>query len=256
MKNLQGTTILGKIVLHYRQGDLLPAVAGNLFERSRSERKHLPDSILRSLRKLGVIGRAERWATHRNLRRNEGDQARRLEIGPGKGRLPDFETLNITGGRDVDYILDATGPLPFADDTFVEVFSSHVLEHLPWYSTERILQEWVRILKPGGRLQIWVPDALKICSTILEAEEGLIDTPPDGWRQLNPDDDPYLWAAGRLFYGANPRYPSWHRALFTPRFLQRLLRRVGLIEVRRLAAEEVRGNDHGWINLGVGGTKP
>ncbi|MBE0596945.1 MAG: methyltransferase domain-containing protein [Desulfuromonadales bacterium] len=255
-KNIPVLTILDKLAGHYRHGDLVPVVAGKIFELSMSDRKGLPDSALRCLRQTSVIGWMERWTTHRNLRRNKTNRTRRLDIGPGEGRLPGFETLNIAGGRNIDYVLDATQPLPFPDGTFVEVFSSHVLEHLPWYSTERILQEWVRILKPGGQLQIWVPDALKICSTILEAEEDLLDTPPDGWRKLNPDDDPYLWAAGRLFYGVNHHYPSWHRALFTPKFLQRLLRRVGLVDVRRLAAEEVRGADHGWINLGVGGAKP
>jgi SAM-dependent methyltransferase len=254
--NGMGITILEKIAGHYRQGDLLPVVAGKIFEVSKSARRDPPAAVLRTLRKTGVMGRLERWITRRNLRRNEDNGVRRLEIGPGDHRLPGFETLNITGGRVVDYVLDAAQPLPFPDGTFVEIHCSHVLEHLPWYRTEGILREWVRILKPGGRLHIWVPDALKICTAILQAEEGRLHASPDGWRKLNPEDDPYLWAAGRIFYGANLKYPSWHRALFTPGFLQRLFRRVGLVEVRRLAAGEVRGFDHGWINLGVGGIKP
>lgn len=248
-------TVFDKIAQHYRQGDLVPAAAGKIFELSKSDRKGLPCVALQYLRRMGIIGWGERRATHHNIRRNETTSNRRLEIGPGDRRLPGFETLNITGGRNIDYVLDATQPLPFADSTFQEIYSSHVLEHLPWYLTETILREWVRVLKPGGHLHIWVPNALKICSAIIEAEEGKIEASPDGWQKLNPDNDPYVWAAGRLFYGANDKYPSWHRALFTPKFLQRLFSRVGLVNVRLLTPEEIRGFDHGWINLGVGGTK-
>lgn len=41
------------------------------------------------------------------------------------------------------------------------LYASHVLEHIPWYKTEEVLREWVRVLKPGGVLEVWVPDRLK-----------------------------------------------------------------------------------------------
>jgi SAM-dependent methyltransferase len=249
-------TIFDKIARHYRQGTLLLTLAGKLFELSTNAEVRRLHASSHRLRQPGIIGLLERSVTRRNLRRNQAKRIRHLEIGPEEEPLRGFETLNIVGGRNVDYVLDATQPLPFADATFDEIYSSHVLEHLPWYRTEAILREWVRILKPGGRLNIWVPDALKICATILGAENGRIDRLPDGWQKHNPDNNPYLWAAGRLFYGANPKYPSWHRAFFTPRFLKDIFCRIGLTEVRKLPREEIRGFDHGWINLGVGGTKP
>jgi len=186
---------------------------------------------------------------------------RSLEIGPGWKRISGFETLDIRPGRQVDYVLDASKPLPFGDATFDLLYTSHVLEHIPWYRTEDVLREWVRILKPGGQFELWVPDGLKICQTLIEAETaGVNNTHLDGWYKFNPRRDPCIWAAGRLFtYGdgtARRGGPKWHRALFTERYLRDVLKRLWLVEIAIMGREEVRGYDHGWISLGIRGTKP
>jgi len=198
-----------------------------------------------------------RWIrTPLRLKQNASREHRFLEIGPGGRRMPGFETLDVLGGRDVDYVADASKRLPFPDSTFEIVYASHVLEHMPWYEAEAVVREWVRVTKSGGRIEIWVPNALKVCEALLQVEKGDLVHPPDDWRVLNPGDDPYVWAAGHLFYGAKPGYPSWHRALFTPRYLKLVLTRCGLSNVRELDRSEVRGYDHGWINMGMVGVKP
>jgi predicted SAM-dependent methyltransferase len=151
--------------------------------------------------------------------------------------------------------------MPFRNGTFDLVYASHVLEHIPWYHVEATLREWTRILKPGGQLELWVPDGLKICRALLDAEEhGCDPTILDGWYKFNPEKDSCVWAAGRLFaYGDGkgcPDHPNWHRAVFTPRYIKAMLEKIGLTHVRDLTHEDVRGYDHGWINLGVGGVKP
>lgn len=196
-----------------------------------------------------------------SLRKNKRKTQRYLEIGPGDERTTGFETLNVVGGLNVDYVFDAAKQLPFKDNTFDLIYASHILEHIPWYKTEDVLKEWVRILKPGGQLEVWVPDGLKICETLLKAElksVNLIDK--DGWYKFNPRKDPCLWAAGRIFtYGdgtGNPNHPNWHRAIFTPRYLKKLFEYSGFVNIKEMDRSEVRGYDHGWINLGVKGTKP
>lgn len=180
---------------------------------------------------------------------------RRLEIGSGPNRIEGFETLNIVPGPNVDYIGDASKRLTFEDKTFDMVYTSHILEHIPWYQTIETLIEWVRVIRPGGSLEVWVPDGLKICKVLIDADENLKSEIPDEWCVKNPDKDPYVWAAGRIFWGANPNYPSWHQALFTPRYLSQIMEKAGLQNIQVLGPEEVRGYDHGWINLGMRGTK-
>jgi SAM-dependent methyltransferase len=196
-----------------------------------------------------------------NKKINSVKNCRYLEIGCGGNRIPGFETLDVRGGKNVDYILDTAKPLPFENNTFNLIYASHVLEHIPWYRTEEVLREWVRILKHGGQLEIWVPDGLKVCETLLKAEsENPNIIGKDGWYKLNPRKDPCLWAAGRIFtYGdgmGTINSHNWHRAIFTPRYLKELFERAGLSDIRPLDRSEVRGHDHGWINLGFKGRKP
>lgn len=186
---------------------------------------------------------------------------RHLEIGSGPKRLDGFETLDIVGGPNVDYIYDASQPLPFDDGTFDLIYASHILEHIPWYKTEDTLREWARILKAGGALEVWVPDGFKIWQTFMDAMLNNRDRiAEDGFYRFNPDKDPHLWLNGRIFtYGDGTgqlNHPNWHRALFTPGSLTQLFESAGLTAVREMDRSEVRGYDHGFINLGVRGVKP
>lgn len=200
--------------------------------------------------------------TRANLCANRTKPHRMLEIGPGPERIPGFETLDIVKGRHVDYVYDAAAKrLPFEENTFDLIYASHVLEHIPWFQTIDVLAEWVRILKPGGHLEVWVPDGLKICKALVDYElhgNNYIDQ--DGWYRFNEEKDPYKWAAGRIYtYGdgtANPYSPNWHRAIFTPRYLRLVLEKLGLCHIEQMDRSQVRGYDHGWINLGMRGIKP
>jgi len=183
-----------------------------------------------------------------------------LEIGPGDERIPGFETMDIKASHWIDYFWDATRRMPFPDGTFDCIYASHVIEHIPWYKTKDILVEWVRILKAGGSLDIWVPDGLKICKAFLDAEAaGNNYIYRDGWYRFNEERDPCKWFAGRTFsYGdgtGRRRDPNWHLAVFSQRYLQDLLKGIGLRDVSMLESRDVRGYDHGWINMGVRGVK-
>jgi ubiquinone/menaquinone biosynthesis C-methylase UbiE len=45
--------------------------------------------------------------------------------------------------------------LPFPDDSFDRLIATHVLEHVPF--PHLAIQEWVRVLKPGGILSLILP---------------------------------------------------------------------------------------------------
>ena len=232
--------------------------------------KNLPESVQRFLEKNGKIVKGvyltiftilgKTILNFINRSKNRSKKERYLEIGPGAKRIKGFETLNVIGGFNVDYVYDASKPLPFEDNVFDLIYASHILEHIPWYKTEQVLKEWVRTLKPGGSLEIWVPDGYKICKGIVRAEEKNINISyKDGWYKFNSDKDPYVWGNGRIFtYGdgnGKINHPNWHRALFTPKYLKKLMEKSGLINVRTMSSREVRGYNHGWINLGIRGTK-
>ena len=186
---------------------------------------------------------------------------RMLEIGPGSQRIPGFETLNAVQTPATDHVGLAEEP-PFKDETFDLVYSSHCIEHIEWYLVEDAFRHWVRILKPGGKLEVWTLDAYKCMRALVTLEEtGEWEGPKIGpWQKDKVKYDPYKWAVGRIMC-----YPKGtgkgaevhkHRAIFTPNYLKKLFVDAGLEGVRFMDNSEVRGKDHKWVNLGVCGTKP
>lgn len=55
-----------------------------------------------------------------------------------------------------DYVIAEATTLPFRDGSFDSVFASEILEHLP--NSGDALNEWSRVLKPGGHLIIFTPN--------------------------------------------------------------------------------------------------
>lgn len=219
------------------------------------------DAILKRMHLKRIIKIKNSIKTAKNVKKNSLNIYRCLEIGPGNERIEKFETLNIIDGKMVDYIIDISkGITPFKESSFDIIYCSHILEHIPWYNVEKIFIELIRILKDKGQLEIWVPDAYKICKIIVDYEENELDnTYLDSWYRFNDSKDPIVWGAGRMFtYGdglGSLYHHNWHRGLFTEKYLKRTLSKAGLKNIETMSNNLVRGYDHGWINLGVKGIK-
>lgn len=181
-----------------------------------------------------------------------------LEIGPNKGRLPGFETLDIVAGPLVDHVADCRRTrLP--SDSFDLVYSCHVLEHVEWHDVEATVAEWVRILKPGGTLEVHTVNAKRMLEAWLHYDEtGEWNGPNPSWMIELTKGDPYLWASGRVLN--RPKDGSvyqLHRSLITPNYLTRCFERAGLAELQPLSRADMRGSRHiEFLNLGLKGRKP
>ncbi len=80
-----------------------------------------------------------------------------LVLNAGSGaepRVPHVINLDIFPFATVDVLADVTA-LPFADGTFDAVTTDQVLEHV--HDPRKAVQEFLRILKPGGQLHIATP---------------------------------------------------------------------------------------------------
>jgi predicted SAM-dependent methyltransferase len=96
--------------------------------------------------------------------------ARKLHIG-GEVRHPEWEVFNIQAGEHVDHVGDAKDLSRFADETFDEIYASHILEHFDYKDTLNIaLKEWYRVLRKEGKMSISVPNIQVICGLILNKE--------------------------------------------------------------------------------------
>ena len=79
-------------------------------------------------------------------------EPRKLHIG-GQVKSEGWEVLNANPAPYVDHVCNANNLSRFADNTFAEIYASHVAEHFD-YNGElgQALKEWNRVLKPGGHV--------------------------------------------------------------------------------------------------------
>ena len=81
----------------------------------------------------------------------------RVNLGCWRFRLPGWINVDLDPLYG-DVVADARA-LPFATESVDEVYAGHLLEHFA--PQDNPLPEWARILKPGGRITITVPDVEK-----------------------------------------------------------------------------------------------
>lgn len=84
--------------------------------------------------------------------------------------------------RRCDCFLDLRRPLNCEDGWFDGVFSEHTLEHLFPFHARRMLYETYRVLKPGGRLRLIVPDIEKHVGYYQDVEAANRLYPRLAWR--------------------------------------------------------------------------
>ncbi len=85
----------------------------------------------------------------------------RLNIGAGPIVIDGFTPIDRKLGTEAF-------PLKYPDNSVDEIRASHILEHFSFAEVPHALEEWRRVLKPGGRLRISVPDFGKITAASSE----------------------------------------------------------------------------------------
>ena len=135
-----------------------------------------------------------------------------LDIGCGGNKRSGMIGLDFRRMVSVDVVADAH-MLPFKDESFGYVFSSHLIEHFSYGEVARVLAEWVRVLKKGGAVEIRCPD--------LRARALLFF--------LNP-----TWQNVKNIYGGQDYEGNYHKCGFSFGLLKRLLEPCGVKDIRRI----------------------
>ena len=102
-----------------------------------------------------------------NCRRYNTDL--KLNIGAGGIDVAGFLSVDLYDKRAL-INMDIT-KLDFSDNTVSELMASHVFEHLNPYHSVDILKDWLRVLKPGGKLSMEMPDIEKSCRSFLDNKD-------------------------------------------------------------------------------------
>jgi predicted SAM-dependent methyltransferase len=144
---------------------------------------------------------------------------RKLHVG-GQVRVEGWEILNINPGPNVDHVSDAGNLECFPDDTFTEIYASHVLEHFDYTGPlVGALKEWIRVMAPGGTLYVSVPDLDVLARLFLD-------------RELLSYQDRFLTM--RMIFGGHIDKSDYHLVGLNEEFLRDLLRIAGFTDIRRV----------------------
>lgn len=153
--------------------------------------------------------------------------------GPRNNRLPSEyaifheERLDADPACEADIVASIVA-MPMVDsDVYDAIFASHVLEHLFAHEAALALAEFYRVLKPGGIVDIRVPDLQSIGSKLAldKLGEGLYQNGVFGL--VEPLDMIY----GHRASVANGNHHMAHRTGFTASVLKRALGYAGFKDV-------------------------
>lgn len=117
----------------------------------------------------------------------------KLNVGCGKRLLSGYLNVDAVARPGVDKVCPAHA-IPLPDKCASEVLAVHVVEHVYPWEVPQLLAEWARLLAPGGRLFLEMPDVLKAARNLAE-----------GLRIGKHPDQAHMWA----IYGDDTLRDPW-----------------------------------------------
>jgi len=154
----------------------------------------------------------------------------RFNLGCGDKLLPGYINIDVAqerAGKQPDIICDIRKLESLPDNHADEILAIHVVEHFWRWEIVDILKEWVRVLKPRGRMILECPNLKTACKEFLK-DTNLGSKPgPEGQRTM--------W----VFYG-DPRWKDplmVHRWGYTPKSLAQVMHEAGLTDLKQEPAE-------------------
>lgn len=177
---------------------------------------------------------------------------RRLNVGCGNFPLNYWTNLDMQESMPAQIHADALEYLAACDaGEYDEIYAGHFLEHLTYDDAKRFLSECYRVLTPGGKLGIVVPDMREVMSRWLAGAIDSVEAPEGYWWAVSDLD-----AVCHLFLYSDVQVSphKWAWELVT---LARAMHRAGftdLVEINRYTDPCIPCG--AWYQCGARGYKP
>ena len=145
-----------------------------------------------------------------------------MKVNIGSGPNPKEGYINVD--LEPDYNPQVVAPatcIPLDSNSADVVESYHLIEHLGANEAEIALQEWFRLLKPGGQLIVECPDLKKVCQHLVDTDNYT------NWSHRG------MWG----LYGDTSHGELYgHKWGYTPTTLAAAMRRAGFNQITNLRA--------------------
>lgn len=135
--NVQKAYEYNELLLKFRPED----------SRGHNNRAVLKNSPLRLVRKNGL--------------------RKKLNLGCGNKRIEGYVNADIVKINEVDEVFPFY-EVPYTDSSISAISSEHALEHVSLENAKQAIQEWFRVLEPGGELKLYIPDLELCCKGYLQ----------------------------------------------------------------------------------------
>ena len=124
----------------------------------------------------------------------------RLNLGSGGVEIPGYISVDKNDTR-ASILMDVFD-LDFEENSVEEIIASHLFEHVNPYRSVELLQKWFKVLKPGGKLIMEVPNIEELCRHFITANKqdrygilnciyGSVNTTETG--EKDEITSPHLW---------------------------------------------------------------
>jgi SAM-dependent methyltransferase len=167
------------------------------------------------------------------------DDEIRLHLGCGAHILPGWINIDTVQRPGAPSIHLDIGDMPFVAGSVTEILAEHLMEHLDFAAEQRVWREIARVLRPGGRFRVEVPDFDWVCRSFVDAT--------DDWRDFyqvgNCDhyggcgrDTGQRWGILQtMFFGNQNGADQYHRSAYTEQKLRSIaaLLEFASVEVER-----------------------
>jgi predicted SAM-dependent methyltransferase len=155
----------------------------------------------------------------------------KLHIG-GQEKHEGWTILDAIAGPIVDYVGNCNDLSFLAGESCSEVYASHVLEHLGYNGElQNSLKGIYRVLKPGGRLRVAVPDMDSLCRLF-----------------VHPNTDPARqFRIMRMMFGARMTEYDVHYVGLNFSFLGEYLHDAGFKDIRRVPQFGLFNDTSTWL---------
>ncbi len=198
-------------------------------------RQHVPYGTRRALSQLGTELKVAKQARkgRRHARAYAQREGLRLNIGCGPTGKDGWLNLDLEPSGSGELLsVDLRERLPLPDGSAAEIYSEHFLEHVDYPElAETVLRDWCRVLAPGGRIRVVVPDIEMVLHAYVNGgDEGFYAAQ----RRWHPSE----LVTQMEHVNFNFRQAGEHRYAYDFETLQQLLERCGFEAIERSSYRE------------------